>query len=161
MRLNDSRGLAHGRGVIGEDDDFEAARRATLRALQAAPEPEPRAWVRDVSYSAAYNSTANAPSGDQDGLELADGSRIFAEARSVTASSGADALTVTLRASQNGARAYIETPTSGATIAGGSVRFWVMEPTRRVWHLGNVDETLPTGVARVATSDQLVTVGAR
>lgn len=155
-----TRGLAHG-GPLGVDEmDFDAARRQTLRGLQAQPEPEPRVWVRDVTYSAAYNSTSNAPSGDLDGLELADGSRIWAEVRSFTASAGAAAPVVTLRASQNGARAYIDAG-AGVTVAGGSIRWWVMEPTKRVWHLGGVDETLATGAQRVATTDQLITVGAR
>ena len=107
-------------------------------------------------YSAATGSTSLVPSQPGEGVALPYG-RAWAEARSVTTSAGSS-VAVALVATQNGVRAIV-TANPGATITGGTVRFWVFDPITQTWALGGVEETLPTGVRSVATSDQFVTVG--
>lgn len=116
---------------------------------------KPSPWVKEAVYGAAPSSTGNAPVSTEAGVDLADGSRIFAECYNVT---GPTRLKVTLLVSQNGARAYLDG--DGTNITGGSVRWWVFNPLSRAWHLGGVDEALATGASRVASTDQFITVGA-
>jgi hypothetical protein len=125
---------------------------------RATQDAEGRELPRRVEYSAAYNSTANAPSGPLDGLKTRVG-RVFAEARSVTSTVAVASLAVTLIATDNGVRCAVEA--TGTTITAGSVRFWVFDEDTQKWSLGGVDETLPTGAESVTTTDQFVTVGSR
>jgi hypothetical protein len=146
------------------DFDLDEAR-STGRAWYAAnllPSVQRQPVQVDASrldYQAAYNSTSQAPSGPNDGVPLPYG-RAWAEARSVTHSTGSGGVTVTLLSTQTGVRAIVTAPI-GATIAGGSVRFWVYDPAANQWALGSVEETLATGTRAAATSDQFVTVGGR
>lgn len=110
-------------------------------------------------YSAlAAGSTANAPSGESDGVITPVG-RVFAEARSVTTSDGAATVEVTLTAARGGVRCTVRSRASGSTITAGSVRFWVQNHKTKQWALGGVDETLPTGAQEVAPTDQFAPVG--
>lgn len=114
-------------------------------------------WQQRAVYSQAIGSTTNAPSSPDDGVKTPIG-RVFAEARSITVSAGTAPVEVTLTAGKAGVRAAVECA-AGATITGGSVRFWVFDDVSRKWALGNVDETLPTGAQRVSTTDQFSPVG--
>lgn len=133
----------------------ESQRLTTL----AAP-PAVATWEARARYAAAYNSTAIAPSSEHDGVELSNGDRAFAEVRSLTASVANVSAVVTLRASQQGARATVAVPGS-VTISGGSVRWWVMDAATKEWSLSPVEDTLATGVQRASTPDQVLTLGAR
>lgn len=132
----------------------------TGRAAESKPQPvgeKLSPWQQRAVYSQAIGSTANAPSSPDDGVMTPIG-RVFAEARSITVSAGTSPVEVTLTAGKRGVRAAVKCG-AGATITGGSVRFWVFDDVVREWALGNVDETLPTGAQRVSTTDQFVTVG--
>jgi hypothetical protein len=109
------------------------------------------------SRQATGGSASNPPASPTDGALLPDGSRIYAEAAGVTLSTGSG-VNVAVRAWRNGARAYLES--DGGNVTGGEVRWWVSNPDTGAWHLGGVSEALVTGVPRVATTDQFVTVGA-
>lgn len=159
---NRTRGLPQG-GSSGIDR-AEAARlgaewaRATLERTGAA-EPVAVEPAR-ADYSAGYNSTTGVPSGPLAGVATAYG-RCWAEARSITCGGGTGpSLQVVLLATQNGVRATVIAPV-GQTIAGGSVRFWWLDPVTQIWSLGNVDETLPTGTRSASTSDQFSPVGGK
>lgn len=136
---------------------------AELAARTRNPNPEqleqPQSWVARAVYTAAYNATNGVPTGQREGVPTNYG-RVWAEGRSLTNSGGGGAFKVTLISSQNGVRATIEAP-DGTTISGGSVRFWLQDPSTLEWALGGVEETIATGVQRVVTTDQFVTVGGR
>lgn len=109
-----------------------------------------------TTYSAAPGVTTNTPVRNTDGVLLSDGSRAYAEAFNVT---GPASLQLTLTSSNNGLRCVVDG--NGVNITGGSIQFWVMDPTTEKWFLSTASETLQTGYSQVATSDQFVTVGAR
>lgn len=156
-----TRGLPHGGGPEIDREAARAIGEAWLARIadtrNGATEPEPVNATR-AQYAAATGATNLTPSGPQAGVPTAWG-RVWAEARSVTTSSGSS-VDVVVVAGQNGVRAIIMA-NEGATVTGGSVRFWTFDPATQVWALGGVEETLPTGARAVATTDQFVTVGAR
>lgn len=130
------------------------------QVLQRSGSEEPRpVTAARADYSAGYNSTTGAPSQPLDGVATSYG-RVWAEARSVTHSGGSGSVAVTLISTQNGVRAVVTAP-AGQTIAGGSVRFWNLDPVTLLWAVGTIDETLTTGTRSAATSDQFMTVGAQ
>lgn len=155
-----SRGLPQGAPAELSDRWRAKMEEESQRLTALAQPPAERTWEARARYSAAYNSTAIAPSSEQDGVELSNGDRAFAEVRSLTASSANVSSVVTLRASQQGARATVAVP-SGVTISAGSVRWWVMDGQTKEWSLSPVEDTLATGVQRASTPDQMLTLGAR
>jgi len=145
-------------GAAIADDFSDVVRRA--RALGAEPVRRlEHVAASRADYFAPYNSTAGAPSGPGDGVQLGAG-RAWAEVRSATHSGGSGGFRVTLLGTENGVRALVEAP-DGTTVSAGTVRWWAFDAGMEVWHLGPVEEDLPTGAQRVATTDQIVTVGAR
>lgn len=151
--------MSNWRGMATVPSGGSASGEAPLNSADVSRrEPERVKPARSV-YTQRTNVTTNTPNGNADGVETPVG-RIWAEARSVTTSGSAPSVEVTLIATQNGARATVTAP-SGQTISAGSVRFWVFDEDAQRWSLGNVDETLPTGVQSVSTTDLFVTVGAK
>lgn len=131
------------------------------REYQNAPLPESEPVQADISivrYGAAYNSTANTPSGQNDGIQ-GPGGRLYAEVISLTAAAGSPGIAVSLHAGSKGVRALVEL--SSSTIATGDVRWWVQDPSSLKWYATPVVDTLVTGVAAVATPEQLLSVGAK
>lgn len=145
--LNLEEATAHGKAWLA----------STHEARAQAQQPAPVQAARTV-YAAPTGATTLAPSGPEAGVPLPYG-RVWAEARSVTASAG-PSVEVALVSAQNGVRCTI-TANEGATITGGTVRFWTFDPASQRWSLGGVEETLPTGVRSVNTTDQFITVGAQ
>ena len=156
-----SRGLPLG-GTIDFSEDTARAKgdawceQLSGRSAQQAPRSD---TVARADYSPPQGSTTQVPTSPTDGVESPYG-RVWAEGRSLTSSGGTGAMGMTLISSQNGVRCLVAAP-SGQTVTGGSVRFWTWDPLHQVWALGGVEETLPTGAAVVATTDQFNTVGAQ
>jgi hypothetical protein len=155
-----SRGLPLGGSINFSEDTARAKGDAWFDTVSGRSADQPRQVnVARADYSAPQGSTSQVPTSPTDGVESPYG-RVWAEGRSLTSSSGSGSFGMTLISSQNGVRCLVAAP-PGQTVTGGSVRFWTFDPLHQTWALGGVDETLPTGAAVVATTDQFNTVGAQ